>query len=238
MATQPIFRLAIRELGLHYAVGVSYNLTVWRVDRFGNRRGSKIALNEIAKKIPRKTIRKVTWRDGTKKELSARFAVHRVVPCHRDGIPSAEREAVWLVIEWEEGQTTPKYHFSSLPRSTSKKGLIRIIKHRWRTERAYEDLKGELGLDHFEGRRFSGWHHHVSVVLCCYAFIAAERSRIFFPLGPKGLGNLRALHRGLSVTSTTRSLPSGLLLPEPSPGGCHAVRYVIASKQPVEPRGL
>jgi SRSO17 transposase len=52
---------------------------------------------------------------------------------------------------------------------------------RWRTERVYEDLKGELGLDHYEGRRFPGWHHHVSVALCCYAFIVAERVRRFPP---------------------------------------------------------
>ncbi len=58
---------------------------------------------------------------------------------------------------------------------------MRIIKERWRTERAYEELKGELGLDHFEGRSFPGWHHHVSVVLSCYAFIVAERVRRFSP---------------------------------------------------------
>jgi SRSO17 transposase len=57
----------------------------------------------------------------------------------------------------------------------SHKELVRIIKERWRTERIYEDLKGELGLDHFEGRSFRGWHHHVSVVICCYAFVVAER---------------------------------------------------------------
>jgi len=63
----------------------------------------------------------------------------------------------------------------------SHKQLIRIIKERWRTERMYEDLKGELGLDHFEGRSFMGWHHHVSVVLCCYAFVVAERIGAFPP---------------------------------------------------------
>jgi SRSO17 transposase len=59
--------------------------------------------------------------------------------------------------------------------------LIRIIKQRWRTERVYEDLKGELGLDHFEGRTFPGWHHHVSVALACYAFVVAEQARRFPP---------------------------------------------------------
>ena len=63
----------------------------------------------------------------------------------------------------------------------TKKQIIRVIKERWRVERMYEDLKGELGLDHFEGRSFPGWHHHVSVVLCCYAFVVAERARTFSP---------------------------------------------------------
>jgi SRSO17 transposase len=63
----------------------------------------------------------------------------------------------------------------------SRKQIVRTIKERWRTERMYQDLKGELGLDHFEGRSFPGWHHHISVVLCCYAFVSAERNRAFPP---------------------------------------------------------
>jgi SRSO17 transposase len=67
----------------------------------------------------------------------------------------------------------------------SKKQIIRILKERWRTERMYQDLKGELGLDHFEGRSFPGWHHHISVVMCCYAFVVAERVRAFPPSLPR-----------------------------------------------------
>ena len=62
-----------------------------------------------------------------------------------------------------------------------KKQAVKLVMQRWRTERVYEDLKGELGLDHYEGRRYPGWHHHVSVVLCCYAFLVAERVRHFPP---------------------------------------------------------
>jgi SRSO17 transposase len=69
----------------------------------------------------------------------------------------------------------------ALARRMSHKELVRTIKERWRTERMYEDLKDELGLDHFEGRSFRGWHHHVSVVICCYAFVVAERMRAFPP---------------------------------------------------------
>lgn len=176
------FRASIRRLGLHYAVGVSYNLKVWKADRFSKRRGREIALDELAIRVPRKSIRRVTWKEGTKQKLSARFSMQRVIPRHPDGTPPSVREDVWLVVEWEEGKKEPaNYYFSSLPRSITKKQLVRIIKQRWRTERVYEDLKGELGLDHFEGRRLRGWQHHVSVVLCCYAFAAAERSRSFSP---------------------------------------------------------
>ena len=92
------------------------------------------------------------------------------------------REPVWLVIEWPEGETAPtKFFLTSLRRRMTKKQIVRTIKERWKTERAYQELKGELGLDHFEGRSYTGWHHHVSVVLCCYAFVVAERVRAFSP---------------------------------------------------------
>ena len=93
-----------------------------------------------------------------------------------------EREELWLLLEWRDGETEPSNYFlSSLPKRLNKKQLIRIVMQRWRTERIYEDLKGELGFDHFEGRSFPGWHHHVSVVMCCYAFVIAERVRHFPP---------------------------------------------------------
>ena len=77
------------------------------------------------------------------------------------------------------------YFFATLPEHIDKREFIRIVMQRCRTERVYEDLKGELGIDHFEGRRFPGWHHHVSVALCCYAFIVAERVRCS-PPRPEG----------------------------------------------------
>jgi len=93
-----------------------------------------------------------------------------------------EREPLWLLIEWRDGEDEPaNYFLSSLSTRRTKKQLIRIVMQRWRTERVYQDLKDELGLDHFEGRRFPGWHHHVSVALSCYAFIVAERVRRFPP---------------------------------------------------------
>jgi SRSO17 transposase len=134
--------------------------------------------------------RRCTWREGTKQDLSARFARMRVVPAHDDGAEPAKREPLWLLIEWRDGEAEPATYFlSSLSTRWTKKKLIEVVMQRWRTERAYEDLKGELGLDHFEGRRSAGWHHHVSVVLCCYAFVIAERVR-HFP--PSAVGTLLA----------------------------------------------
>lgn len=182
------FRRTLRQLDLHYGVGVSSNLTVWRADKFEVRRGSKIALKDLAAQLPAKAIRKVTWREGTKGRMSARFAVRRVVPCRADGVPPIQREVIWLVIEWEDGKKDPsKYHFCSLPRQTTRKTLVRTIKQRWRTERVFQDLKGELGFDHFEGRGYRGWQHHVSVALCCYAFVAGERAIAFSPSRGKTL---------------------------------------------------
>jgi SRSO17 transposase len=177
------FREEVRFLGLDYAVGVHAPTNVWRVDSLDRRRGEPISVRDLGLEIrERGGFRRVTWREGTRMRLSSFFAMRRVVPCHEDSSDAAEREAVWLLIEWPEGEKEPtKFHFATLPPNTTKKRLVRIVKERYRTERVYQDFKGELGLDHFEGRRFRGWHHHVSVALCCYAFVVAERVRTFSP---------------------------------------------------------
>ncbi|MEE9385043.1 MAG: transposase [Nannocystaceae bacterium] len=74
---------------------------------------------------------------------------------------------------------------STLPKSMSLKNMVRAIKNRWRIEQSYRDLKGELGVDHYEGRSFIGWHHHISVALACYAFLIAEQVRSFPPSAPR-----------------------------------------------------
>jgi SRSO17 transposase len=176
------FREQIRLLDLDYAVGIKATTKVWRVDRFGRRHGEARSVKQIAQRMGRKKFRSVAWRDGTRGPLWSRFARMRVVVEHDDGTEPAEREDLWLLIEWPDNERAPiHYTLSSLPRNTSAKQLVRIVKERYRTERVYEDLKGELGFDHYEGRRFPGWHHHVSVVLCCFAFIVAERVRRFPP---------------------------------------------------------
>src|SRR5258708_38128107 len=92
------------------------------------------------------------------------------------------REPVWLVIEWPEGEIRPtKFFLTNLRGRMTKKQIVRTLKERWKTERIYQELKGELGFDHYEGRSFIGWNHHVTVALCCYAFVTAERVRALPP---------------------------------------------------------
>jgi len=180
------FRDGVRALGLHYAVAVDARTNVKVYDKRGRRRDEKISVKKLAHRIEANGgFRRTTWRQGTKQPLSARFALRRVVWAGKAGRNERvldQREAVWLLIEWRDGEVEPaNYFFCSLPDKMTRKKLVRLVMQRWRTERAYEDLKGELGLDHYEGRRFPGWHHHVSVVLSCYAFVVAERARRFPP---------------------------------------------------------
>lgn len=180
---EPRFRATVRSCGLRYAVAVKSDNRVWRLDKRGHRRGKPVTVGKLAQSLGAQSFRRVTFRQGTKTALSGRFAVRRVVPAYRaKGEKLSEREPVHLVIEWPDGEpSATKFFFATLPDGWTPKRLIRLIKERWRTERVYEDLKGELGLDHYEGRRYPGWHHHVSVALCCYAFVVAERVRRFPP---------------------------------------------------------
>jgi SRSO17 transposase len=176
------FRNAIRLLGFDFGVGIQSNVRVVRLDRLDRTRGEAATVLEMTMALGRKAFRKITWRHGSKVKLSSRFCFVRVKTMHDDGIAVADREPLWLVAEWLDGEEKPtKFTLTTLPRRMSRKQIVRIFKERWRTERMYEDLKGELGLDHFEGRSFTGWHHHVSVVLCCYAFVVSERVGAFPP---------------------------------------------------------
>ena len=176
------FRNAIRGLGFDFAVGVLPTLGVMRLDRNDRVNAKPESVEQLLAALPKKAFRRLTWRDGTRRELRSRFCFVRIKTTHDDGFALAEREPLWLVAEWPDDEKKPtKFILTTLPSSMSKKQIVRLLKERWRTERMYEDLKGELGLDHFEGRSFPGWHHHVSVVLCCFAFVVAERVRAFPP---------------------------------------------------------
>lgn len=171
------FRRGIRDLGLHYAAGILPQTTVFTVPGDASSDSRQVGVKDLAMQLEAEgAFRRCTWRQGTCAPLSARFVRRRVLAT------SDPREELWLLIEWRDGESEPSNYFlSTLPKAMSIRNMVRIVMQRWRIERTYEDLKGELGLDHYEGRRFRGWHHHVSVALCCYAFIVAERARLFPP---------------------------------------------------------
>ena len=187
------FRMAVRAAGLDYGVAIRKDTRVWMLDARGRRVGDATRVDELTGTLERNAFRRSTWRDGTKGKMWSRFWIRRVKVEQLDGLSTAEREPTWLIAEWPEHEDRPcKFMLTTLPRRMSKKQIIGILMERWRTEQAYSELKGELGLDHFEGRSFPGWHHHVSVVLSCYAFVVAERVRRFPPSASSANG--RANH--------------------------------------------
>ena len=146
--------------------------------------------------------RRVAWREGTKGKLSGRFAAWRVRPAHRLSCGVAPRPACWLLAEWPERADGPtKFFFSNLPEKTSLKALVKTAKGRWWVEHSYAQLKGELGLDHFEGRSWRGWHHHVTLVLLSYAFLVTQRRRGAKRGAPRSGAALRSAGRSRTSCS-------------------------------------
>jgi SRSO17 transposase len=139
-----------------------------------------VAIHTLAETLERTP---VCWREGTKGKLEAAFAWVRVWPAHRwgngapaDAIPDADAAARWLLVEWRKDGSI-KYALSNLPPDTSLEQAVALWKERWQVERGYEQLKGELGLDHFEGRSWPGFHHHAAMTFLAYGFLALERQR-------------------------------------------------------------
>jgi SRSO17 transposase len=190
------FRDGITACELHYVVGVQSSLSVWmpgqtplpkrKWNGMGRptkllRRGPRhhpVSVRELAIGLPSSAWKKVTWREGTRKPLRSRFAALRVRPAHRDYWMSEPRAEEWLMIEWPNSEPGPtKYWLSTLPAETKLGDLVRLAKHRWIIERDYEELKQELGLGHYEGRGWRGFHHHATLCIAAYGFLVAERSR-------------------------------------------------------------
>jgi SRSO17 transposase len=131
--------------------------------------------------------RKVTWREGSKGKLSSRFAAWRVRPAHKLSAGREPLGACWLIAEWPAGEPEPtKFFFSNLPESMALRQLVRTAKGRWWVEHSYKELKDELGLDHFEGRSWKGWQHHVTLVLLAYAFLVLQRRQCRGKKGVRG----------------------------------------------------
>jgi SRSO17 transposase len=138
-----------------------------------------IPARQLALDLPQKAWRRVTWREGSNTRLASRFAAVRVRPAHRDYHRSTPRPEEWCLIEWPAGQPEPtKYFLSTLPANISRRALVNTTKLRWRIERDYQDLKQELGLGHYEGRGWRGFHHHATLCIAAYGFLISERGAI------------------------------------------------------------
>lgn len=192
------FRAGLRERGLAYVVGVSGNHVVWPPGSDPKppaRNGPKgrpptrhqdaehppIAIAKLSKKLK---YRKVSWREGSRGWQSSRFAAVRIRTAHRHLQCAPPGDEEWLLCEWPEGEKEPtKRWLSTLGPDTSMRALVRSAKLRWRVERDYQDLKGELGLDHYEGRTWRGFHHHATLCALAHGFLALRRA-LFPPEEP------------------------------------------------------
>jgi SRSO17 transposase len=137
-----------------------------------------VSVKQLAMSLPSTAFREVTWREAGERKLRSRFAAVRVRAAHRDYEKTEPHAEEWLLIEWPRGEAEPtKYWVSTLPPTTKLKALIKMAKQRWIIERDYEELKQELGLGHFEGRNWRGFHHHATLCIAAYGFLVAERTR-------------------------------------------------------------
>jgi len=118
----------------------------------------------------------IECRAGTNDTLGGWFAALRVRAAHRDHTRGAVRAEQWLLIEWPEEESKPtRYWLSNLPESTSLKNMVYTAKMRWHIERDYQELKDELGLNHYEGRNWRGFHHHATLCIAAYAYLVTQR---------------------------------------------------------------
>lgn len=118
---------------------------------------------------------RITWREGAKGPLTSRFATARVLPSHSYQHGGPKETTCWLLVEWPEDSAAPtKFWLANLPPSTTPLSLVRLAKIRWWIEQGYQQLKDELGLDHYEGRSWQGWHHHVTLTMLAFGFLTLE----------------------------------------------------------------
>jgi SRSO17 transposase len=191
------FRAALTQMSLTYIVGVQSSMSLWppgtqplppkpwsgrgRPPSLVQRHPAHapVSAKELAQVLPEGAWRTVTWREGSKAPLTSRFAAVRIRPAHRDYRHSAPRAEEWLLVEWPRHEAEPtKYWLSTLPEDTKLADLVDQAKLRWRIERDYQELKQEIGLGHYEGRGWRGFHHHATLAIAAYGFLISERSLI------------------------------------------------------------
>jgi len=202
------FRAGLTKLGMAYVVGIQSTTTVWKPGeapkpapaRKGHtgrprkllQRDAKsqpVSVKELALSLPAEAWKKVAWRQGVKQKLQSRFAAIRVRPAHRDYWRSEPHPEEWLLIEWPAAEAEPtKYRLSTLHADIDLRELVHVAKHRWIIERDYQEPKQELGLGHYEGRGWRGFHHHATLCIAAYGFLVAERSRFSPSAHVGGLG--------------------------------------------------
>ena len=191
------FRTALTDLGLTYSLGIQSSTTLWppgqaplppkpwsgrgrpptRVRRNPNH--APLSAKDLARALPSEAWQSIQWREGTNAPLVSRFAAVRVRPAHRDHLLHEPRPEEWFLVEWPDGEQEPtKYWLSTLPPDTAMADLVEQAKLRWRVERDYQELKQEIGLGHYEGRGWRGFHHHATLCIAAYGFLVSERSQI------------------------------------------------------------
>ena len=194
------FREALAARGLQYVVAIPGTPYVWppesspsippKPTRTGRPRSKHtdpdhpaISVKELSTMLTR---RSVSWREGSRGWQSSRFAAVRVHTAHGYSKGAAPGEKQWLLCEWrDDGVAATKFYLSNLPPRTSLQTLVRLAKLRWRVERDYQEMKQEIGLDHFEGRTWRGFHHHATLCAVAHAFLALRRA--LFPPEQSGL---------------------------------------------------
>jgi SRSO17 transposase len=183
-------RTGVTALGLRYVAGIQSNCLVWPPGTGPRRRGKPlnntgrrdepdlISVKKLALGLPEQAWRTIRWREGSADWLSSRFARVRVRAAHGYLLPELLAQE-WLLIEWPEGETNPtKYWLSTLSADIGFREFVDLAKMRWRIERDYQELKQEVGLGHFEGRGWRGFHHHATLCIAAYGFLISERETI------------------------------------------------------------
>jgi SRSO17 transposase len=176
-----ILRQAITGLGLSYVAAIQTTTKV-RPVREDDPQPPRVSVEALALSLPKRAWRTVTWREGANKKLRSRFARVRVRVAPIRGEARFAEET--LLIEWPKGEAKPaKYWLATVDPDMPLRRLVDLAHMRWRVEHDYRDLKQEIGLGHYEGRGWPGFHHHGTLCIAAYGFLISERERIP-PSGP------------------------------------------------------
>jgi len=188
------FRRGLEQRGLPYAVGITRDVVVWtepptyslpeaprapgpKPKRITYGAQRPLSVEEVARQN-RLRFRTLTWREGSRGPMRSRWWAGRVQTAGHWQEGEKPGPELWLLIEWPKEEAAPtKYYLCDLSKEFSLKRLVQMARGRWRVELDYQQRKEELGLDHFEGRSWTGWHHHVTMVMLAHLFLRLEQKR-------------------------------------------------------------